>query len=151
MVRKTFPIYIGKVLCRGAQNFPRQKLCRGRTATSSHCWVSILGLTDGHIQIIEKEKWLEGDHITAAGKVLRKQFKDKINGLQDPGKAENPSLFIPQSSDPTIQIHHNGANHWLTITCTCKKGVVQQYDSKWHNDITPSVYLQLGALFALTP
>ena len=87
------------------------------SATSSHCWVSTLGLTDGHRQIIEKGKWLEGHHISAAGKVLRQQFKDKINGLQDPGKAENPSLFIPQSSDPTIQIHHNGTNHWLTSTC----------------------------------
>ena len=81
------------------------------SATLSHCWVSTLGLTDGHRKIIEKGKWLEGDHIGAAGKVLRQQFKDKINGLQDPGKAENPSLFIPQSSDPTIQIHHNGTNH----------------------------------------
>ena len=96
---------------------------------------------------LEKGKWLEGDHISAAGKVLRQQFKDKINSLQDPGKAENPSLFVPQSSDPTIQIHHNGADHWLTSTC--KKGVVQLYNSKWHDDITPSVHLQLGALYGV--
>lgn len=89
--------------------------------------------------------WLEGDHINAAEKVLQQQFKDTIYGLQDPGKAENPSLFTPQSTNPTIQIHHNGANHWLTSTY--KKGAVQLFDSKWHDNITPSVHLQLGAIY----
>jgi len=53
------------------------------------------------------------------------------------------TLFTPQFTDPTIQIHRNGANHWLTSTY--KKGAMQLFDSKWHDDVSRHKLLKVGS------
>ena len=112
------------------------------TNKRSKTWVPSLGLEYHHRQTISESGWLSSDHINAAHKLLRQQFT--ISGLQDPGYAKNPSAFKVQGNG-AIQIHHNGINHWLTSTCA--RGVVKVYDSLWKTDISPSVHLQLGAIY----
>lgn len=74
---------------------------------TSNTWVPSLGLTDHHKHTITGGYRLSCDHIMAAQKLLKRHCK--VGGLQDPGYAENPSVFEPQNNG-AIQVHNTGTH-----------------------------------------
>ncbi|XP_053377467.1 uncharacterized protein LOC128547884 isoform X1 [Mercenaria mercenaria] len=88
-------------------------------------WISNLKLTDKDKTIInDKNGKLHSQHIEAVSKLLRKQFGNKIGGLQlcekVPKFDDNKKIwttftpFQPAKEKFSCQIHHNHKDHWVT-------------------------------------
>ena len=132
-----FSLYKGEKLCTPTLFWPYTTLLCGYVPYSCISLIKSLYPYTG-----TRGDWFSADHIMATQKLLRQHFT--VSGPQDPAYAEKPSSFTVQGNG-SIQIHHNGINHWLTSTC--RKGVVKVYDSLWMTNISPSVLLQLGAKY----
>ena len=92
-------------------------------------WKKELNLTDDERQILNHpQKWLNDSLITAGQNMLKKQYGDRVSGLQDVVKLRTLSMDIEPNE--FVQILNKSDNHWFTIsTIGCKPGVVNIYDS----------------------
>ncbi|XP_022087101.1 uncharacterized protein LOC110977364 [Acanthaster planci] len=84
-----------------------------------------VGLTAKDIEILDDGEWLTDEHISAAQRLLRRQFP-AFGGLQEPVLGEILQ-FEPMTTDGA-QIMLNGGGHWVTI---CRRNnEVKLLDSK---------------------
>ena len=85
---------------------------------------------------IRQGEKLDDGHISAACKILSKQFPD-IQGLHTPVLGQNLSFPVVNSmyllaGYEYIQILHTGADHWITV-CIVSSDEVKVYDSMFHS------------------
>jgi O6-methylguanine-DNA--protein-cysteine methyltransferase len=93
------------------------------------------------IEIVQKNKWLENDHIELANMLLQKQFP-KMNGFQPPEFGQDLS-FSP-IRDSFIQILHVRKNHWITVAGV-PPGTVHIYDSVY-STVSVDTKMQVASL-----
>ena len=98
----------------------------------------ILANFDHLYAAIRRGEKLDDGHISAASKLLHKQFPN-IQGLSTPLLGQNLSfpvinstLLLAGSGFEYIQILHTGADHWVTI-CVVSSDEVRVYDSMFHS------------------
>ena len=96
---------------------------------SPRLWKKDLGLTVEDKQILrDPSAWLTDNLIDAGQILLRKQYGDRVSGLQDVVKARTLSMDV--EPDEFIQILNKSDSHWFTIsTIGCQPGVVNVFDS----------------------
>lgn len=107
------------------------------------------GLVDG----ILGNKWLSDLHMTVVNKLLN---KCGVNGLQETTLAPTqdgtcivPCRFQPQPP-PSVNIHHNGRNHWVTSFEDENNDIFLLDSDLPHitkNALTDSLILQLVAIY----
>ena len=104
--------------------------------------LAMLGNSDYNI-ISDPAEWLTGDIIKSA-QVLIKQVNPLIEGLQRPtlGRVRRFDVVAGEF----IQILHTGSDHWVCVSSIgCQPGVVNLYDSLYHDAISPEI-LGLGLI-----
>ena len=96
---------------------------------SPRLWKKDLGLTVEDEQILRDPSARLTDNLIDAGQILlRKQYGDKVSGLQDVVKARTLSMDV--EPDEFIQILNKSDCDWFTIsTIGCQPGVVNVFDS----------------------
>ncbi|XP_038046878.1 uncharacterized protein LOC119721064 [Patiria miniata] len=113
--------------------------CDGETQGPSldDDWFIQVGLSAKDVEILYSGEWLTDDHVTAAQKLLRRQFP-ALAGLQEPVLGEILQ-FEPMTKDGA-QVMLNGGGHWVTV---CRKdGEVKLLDSK-NGGLTPKLSRQI--------
>ncbi len=90
-------------------------------------WVPRLNLSDADRVELQDGDCLSDKHITAAQKLLKKQFP-LVGGLQPPTLADTNQCSI--MSIEGVQILNDNGNHWLCVSSLgCPANTVNMYDS----------------------
>ena len=79
-------------------------------------WIKQLGLTQDDKSILQSTEWLNDELINASQKVLATQFKPKFGDAGFQASTIGLCGTYTIETGEFIQILHNGADHWLTIT-----------------------------------
>ena len=121
-------------------------------------WIPELHLDQNDKIGIESGGELVDKFMFAVNKIMKAQYNN-INGFRD-------TLLVPSFDDDTkiweypqdkwfepqrTQIHHTGKSHWVFSFCEShskdKKQDIYLIDSFYHNQITPSMEIQLAKLY----
>ena len=90
-------------------------------------WVSIKDIRLTH-QTLMTQEWLNGNHISAAQCLLKKQHPD-ISGLQ-PSTLQYTQTFDVHRNTDFVQCLNLANNYWIMVsTIGCVPGVVNVYDN----------------------
>lgn len=95
-------------------------------------------------QILEsKTRWLNGNIINAAQRLLKKQYG--VPGLQDTVLGSTLAFDVVGGQE-FVQVLHSNGNHWLTVSTTgCSYSTVKVYDSLYR-EMPKSTIKQVCAL-----
>ncbi|XP_022087100.1 uncharacterized protein LOC110977363 [Acanthaster planci] len=83
-----------------------------RSPSIDNDWFIQVGLSAKDIEVLDNGEWLTDEHISAAQRLLRRQFPT-FGGLQEPVLGEILQ-FEPMTTDGA-QIMLNGGGHWVTV------------------------------------
>ncbi|PJE77789.1 hypothetical protein CI610_03284 [invertebrate metagenome] len=126
------------------------------TESLQNPWVN--NLNESHKLKISNKEWICSDIINEVQSIMSKQFPG-LNGFQltnlapvyDSNKCKWKNQIAFQSVvSPSVQIHHNGRDHWVTSFQT-SNGDISVLDSlaskENHTVNTPSIELQLCSIY----
>ncbi|KAK3108536.1 hypothetical protein FSP39_010086 [Pinctada imbricata] len=136
-------------------SLPAKKRITLRATEDEKRWVGRLTVKHKSL-ILDKNGDLCSDIMDAVQCMLHRQFPD-VNGMHstshapvwmdDENRWRNEKPF-PETMLPAAQVHHNGKNHWVT-SVKSETGQVYLFDSLSNGDLSPSLEIQLAALYGL--
>ena len=98
------------------------KTASSQPRTSQRVWIKDLGLSLKEKYFIKKDQWVTSESMCAVAIIAKEQFPS-VAGLQDTGyvphfiETDNKWIYalpmVKQCTRNSVQIHHNGKNHWV--------------------------------------
>jgi len=131
---------------------------KNRLSTKSRTWIKPLNLFILQKQEIIHNDWLSDTHMSAFNTVMKKQFPN-MHGFQHTGyvpqritldgKTDRWTYPIPLAPArlPYVQIHHNGANHWV-MSYAFKNRKLIVLDSMNKGTLQESLQVQFGYIYS---
>ena len=102
-------------------------------------WIEDPPLMRSEKNILLEGKWLNTSIISAASKLLKKQFP-KVTGLLD-------TLALQTCQSECVQIIHVNRSHWITVSSRgCAPGIFNLYDSMQCYKVTQDTIFKVAGL-----
>ena len=108
--------------------------CTTTTPPPKRPWIlnELITLYRSEKDIIDSGGWLTDNIIDAAQKILAAQFKARFGDAGFQSVQLGSTFSFEVESEESVQILHNGHNHWLTISSVgTTPGQMVVYDSKY--------------------